>query len=67
MVVVQACEDVLAHSLHPLGAWCEHDVLLLNGDVDTLYLVCLGWWLSFRWFHSIAQGPIEILESLEAR
>ena len=27
----------------------------------------LGWWLSLRWFHPIAQGPIEVLESLEAR
>ena len=66
VIGVQTCEDVLAHSVHPLGAWCEHDVLLLYGDVDTLYQ-CLGWWLAFRWLHPIAQRAVEILESLEAR
>ena len=68
VIGVQACEDVLAHSLHPLGARCEHDVLLLYGDVDAaLYLVCLGWWLSFGWLHPIAQRTVEIFESFKAR
>ena len=67
VIGVQACEDVLTHPLHPLGAWCEDNVLLLYGDVDTLYLVCVGWWLSFRWLHPVAQRTVEIFEGLEAR
>ena len=59
VIGVQTCEDVLAHSVHTLGAWCEHNVLLFYADVDTLYLVCLGWWLSLRWFHPISQCAVE--------
>ena len=43
VVVLDAGEDVLAHPVYSLGATCENDVLLFNGNVDTLYLVCLGW------------------------
>ena len=67
VIVVQACEDVLAHPLYALGARCKGDMLWLDGDVNALYFVCLGRGLSFGWFHPVAQCSIEILEGLESR
>ena len=67
LIVVQACKDVLAHPLYSLGAWCEGDMLWFDGDVNALYLVCLGRGLSSGWLHPVAQCSIEILEGLESR
>ena len=47
VVVLDAFEHLFLHPLHSLGARCEHDIMLLDGDVYSLDLVGSGGRLSF--------------------
>ena len=62
-VVLDAFTYLLLHPLDLLGAWCEDNIVLFDGDVYSLDLVGSGGRLSFRWIHVVT--PLQSSNALK--
>ena len=67
VVIVYALLYLCLHTLYPLGAWGEHNLMCLDGDVDPLHFVGTRGRLSLGRLHVVPEGIAEVLEGLESR
>ena len=63
VVVLDALKYLLLPPLDSLGAWCEDNIVLFDGDVYSLDLVGSGGRLSFGWIHVVT--PLQSSNALK--